>query len=75
MKFRDLKLGTKQIIGFGCILLIMAGVNVFSIHKMTQLKIEIDEISRNWLPRALAISDINKNTADFRIKQLQYAFA
>ena len=75
MKFRDLKLGTKQIIGFGCILLIMAGVNVFSIHKMTQLKIEIDEISRNWLPRALAISDINKNTTDFRIKQLQYAFA
>jgi len=45
MKFRNLKLGTKQKIGFGSILLIMALVNGFSVRKMVTLKSELDEVS------------------------------
>jgi signal transduction histidine kinase len=75
MKFRNLKLSTKQMIGFGFILIMMAAVNVFSVRKMASLKNEIDEVSTNWLPRALAISDINTNTSHLRTKQLQHAFA
>ncbi len=62
MKFRDLKIGTKQLIGFGLMLLIMAGSNFYSVNKMELLKSEIEEVSNNWLPRAIAISDINLNT-------------
>lgn len=74
MKFRDLKLGIKQALGFGVILAIMAGVNIFAITKMGAIKAEIDEISANRLPRAIAISDLNLNTAALRISQLQHAF-
>lgn len=74
MKFRDLKLGIKQALGFGVILAIMAGVNIFAITKMGAIKAEIDEISGNRLPRAIAISDLNLNTATLRISQLQHAF-
>ncbi len=75
MKFRDLKIGTKQILGFSSILFIMIGVNIFSIIGMTSLKSEIDDFDKNWLPRAIAISEINYNSANLRKEQLQYAYA
>lgn len=75
MKFKDLKLKTKQIIGFGLILAIMAAVNFYSVRKMEDLKEEIDEVSNNWLPRSLAIADIKLNTSYLRISQLQHAIA
>lgn len=75
MKFRDMKLRSKQKIILGLILLIMAGVNIFAIRKMAAIKSEVDELTRNWLPRAVAVSDINLLTADLRRSQLQYAFA
>ena len=74
MKFRDLKLGVKQAIGFGFVLAIMAGANIFSIRKMAAIQAEIDEITTDRLPRVIAISDLNLNTADLRINQLQHAF-
>lgn len=74
MKFRDLKLSIKQALGFGVILAIMAGVNIFAITKMGAIKAEIDEISSNRLPRATTISDLNLNTTTLRISQLQHAF-
>jgi signal transduction histidine kinase len=75
MRFRDLKLGAKQGIGFGVILLVMAGVNAFSLNKMGQLKAEVDEVTHNWLPRVVAIADINLSTANLRLNQLEHAFA
>ena len=75
MKFKNLNLRTKQIIGFGIILVIMAGDHMFSIRNMGDLKSEIDEVSKSWLPRAVAISDININTAKLRSNQLQHVFA
>lgn len=74
MTFNNLKIGVKQMVGFGTILIIMAGVNVFAIRKMAAIKAEIDEVSGNRLPRALAISDLNLNTSYLRINQLQLAF-
>lgn len=75
MKFKDLKLGKKQGIGFAIILIIMTCVNIFAIRKLASLKAEIDVITTNWLPRAIAISDINLNTARLRMNQLQHAYA
>ena len=75
MKFKNLNLRTKQIIGFGIILVIMAGDHMFSIRKMGDLQSEIDEVSKSWLPRAVAISDININTSKLRSNQLQHIFA
>ncbi len=74
MKFKDLKLGTKLAGGFGVILVIMAGSNILSMRRMTAIKNEIDDVTANRLPRALALTDLNLNTAALRISQLQHAF-
>ena len=72
MKFKDLKLAHKQIVVFGLILMIMAFVGAFSLKKISSLKTDIDAVSNDWLPRALAISELNDNTSDLRANQLQY---
>jgi hypothetical protein len=46
MRFRDLKLGIKQSIGFGFILLRSAVVHFFSINRMAAIKGEIDTYAR-----------------------------
>jgi len=74
MKFKDLNLGTKQKIGFGIILIIMATANIISIIRMASIKKEVDEITTNWMPRAIAVSDLNLNTAHLRIGQLEHAY-
>ena len=75
MKFKNMKLGKKQLLGFAAILLIMAAANMFSIRNMRAIKSEIDEVTSNWLPRGIAISDININTTNLRLNQLQHAMA
>jgi len=54
--------------------MIMAGVHSYSARTMAELKAGIDEVTASWLPRAIAISDLNVNTANLRIIQLQHAF-
>ncbi|NUO79873.1 MCP four helix bundle domain-containing protein [candidate division KSB1 bacterium] len=75
MNLRDLKLGAKQLLGFGVILLLMASANIFSINRMRDIKAEIDEVTKNRLPRAFAIADLKLNAFDLRVNQLQHAFA
>jgi len=74
MKFNDLNLDAKQKIGFGIILFIMAAVNIISIIRMASIREELDEITTNWMPRAISISDLNLNTAYLRIGQLEHAY-
>ena len=75
MVFRDLNLGTKQILGFGLVLLLMAGANIYSLARLASLKDEINTVTTNWLPRVVTISHINLSTAELRTNQLQLAFA
>ncbi len=74
MKLKDLKLGTKQMLGFSIILIIMAGSHVYSTRKMAAIKAELDEVTNNWLPRAVALSDINLGVSNLYLLQLQQAF-
>ena len=74
MKFKDFNLDTKQKIGFGIILIIMATANIISITRMASIKKEVDEITTNWMPRVIAISDLNLNAAKLRIGQLEHAY-
>jgi len=73
MKLRNLRIRTKQILGFSAVLLILAGVNIFSIYGLNSLKSDIDEFEQNWLPRTIAITEINTNSSNLRREQLQYA--
>ncbi|MBT3345433.1 MAG: HAMP domain-containing protein [Gemmatimonadetes bacterium] len=71
MRIQDWKLRTKQQAAVALIMLIMAAVHFFTIHKMRDIREELDEVSSNWLPRALAISDVSLSTSSLRITQLK----
>jgi len=75
VKFKDLKLGTKQFIGFACILGIMVGANLYSQLTIRDLKNELDDVANNWLQRMAALSAINLHTTNLRLYQLQHVFA
>ncbi len=75
MRLSDLKLGKKQLVAFGIVLGLMAGANAFSIIRMNDIQGELEQVTDNWLPSALAIAAINSNTSDLRISQLQYLHA
>ncbi len=73
MRFKNLKLATKQGLAFGFILIIMTGVTVFSLLKMSALKDEIDRVNTRRLPGVIAVSEINFNTSEYRINEMQHA--
>ena len=75
MAFTDLKVGTKQGIGFGIVLIVMAAVSIFAIVQMASLRTEIDDINEIWLQRAVLTSRFNLNATSLRTTQLQHAFA
>ncbi len=74
MKLSNLNLRTKQLIGFGAILIMLILVYLYSIKKMSDLNEEIDAVSNNWLPRAVALSELNNSTANLRISQFEHAY-
>jgi|GEM_PF-2217420 signal transduction histidine kinase/HAMP domain-containing protein len=73
MRFRDLRLATKQAIAFGLILVIMAGVSWYATQQVYQLRKEINDVNNNWLPRMISIANLNLNASWLRISQLQHA--
>ena len=70
--FKNFRLKTKQAIGFGVILFILAFVILFVISQMRKLHDQLEIASENSLPRAIAISDVNYYSSKLRIAQLQY---
>ena len=73
--FRDLKLSTKQAVGFGFILLILAVVCLFAIYQVNALREDIDRINNNWLPRVEAISNVHFSTLEMRIQLFDLTYA
>ena len=75
MILRNWKLGTKQTAGFGLILLLMAGASLLALYRMGEVKSDLEKVTDDWLPRIIAVSEINQSTSDLRIQQLQHALA
>jgi hypothetical protein len=74
-RFRDYRLWIKQAIIFGVLLVLMAGVGIFLMYRMTFLKSEIDTITSTWLPSAVASASFKSSASDLRNVQLQHAIA
>lgn len=72
-RFKDARIITKQMIGFGMILFIMVLLNGFFITQVGEFKDEIDHLTVARIPRVIAISEINTITTELRMTQLQLA--
>ncbi|MEM8600939.1 MAG: ATP-binding protein [Bacteroidota bacterium] len=75
MPFRDLSIATKQKLGFGFILLLMVGAGLFAVARSRLISEEASQTAALWLPRVVAISDVNLEVSELRIRQLQHATA
>ena len=74
-RFRNLSLVAKQLAGFSSLLIIIISINIFFINRISDLKGEVDLLTRTRLPSVAAISDINQTTTELRLAQLQLASA
>jgi signal transduction histidine kinase/HAMP domain-containing protein len=75
VRFRNLSLVGKQLVGFSSLLVIIISLNAFFINRISDLKGEVDLLTQARLPGVAAISDINQITTELRLTQLQLASA
>ena len=73
--FRDLKIASKLVLSFGTSLTLLAGLGVFAVMKLGELNQASREISTNWLPSVGHVSDMNTNTSDLRIAEIQHVLS
>ncbi len=71
--FNNYKLATKQTLGFGLIILVMAAVNIFSLYKLSVLKHEISDITNLWMQSQISMSELSTQASNFRVLEFQHA--
>jgi|GEM_PF-6039238 len=70
--FYNLKTGTKLMASFFTVLAVTAFLGIFSIRNMVEIHNSGAEIANMYLPATYSLSDIDTNTSDFRIAELQH---
>jgi methyl-accepting chemotaxis protein len=70
--YRDLKISTKILVSFVLILTITGFLGLFALSEMSDVRESADEIATSWLPSVRHASDMNTNTSDFRVAELQH---
>jgi methyl-accepting chemotaxis protein len=70
--FRDLKIASKILVSFVMVLAITAFLGLFALSEMADVRSSADDIATNWLPSVKYASDMNTNTSDFRVAELQH---
>jgi methyl-accepting chemotaxis protein len=70
--FSNLKMSAKLIVAFSAVLFLTIAVGVFSLVQLNKVNQTSTDMEINWMPSVRAASDLNTNTSDFRIAELQH---
>jgi methyl-accepting chemotaxis protein len=70
--FANLKLSTRLVLSFLAVLCLTAFIGFFSVYMLAQVNQTSTDMSENWLPSVRVTSELNTNTSDFRIAELQH---
>ena len=73
--FKNIKMVQKLMVVFSIICTFMIGMGVFSIMELQRVAQSADDIVKNWMPNIVAASDMNTNTSDYRIAEMQHVFS
>jgi methyl-accepting chemotaxis protein len=68
-KFNDMKIRTKVIMAFALVLMITAGLGVFSIDRLSQVNAKADDVRTNWLPSVKVLGQVSALTERMRATQ------
>ncbi|HWQ94376.1 MAG TPA: methyl-accepting chemotaxis protein, partial [Gammaproteobacteria bacterium] len=73
--FYNLKISTKLIASFLAVLALTGFMGVFSIIQLAKVNQVATDMGANWMPSIRVVSDLNTNTANFRIAELQHVLS
>jgi methyl-accepting chemotaxis protein len=73
--FRNLKVSQKLGLGFGVLLLLMAGQGIFSLRQLSKVNGATIELATNWMPSVEALAKIRFDTSTLRRGELSLLFA
>lgn len=73
--FYNLRMAKKLLVSFGLVCIIVTGMGFFSVVQLEKVNGVSTEMEMNWLPSVRLTSDMNTNTSDFRIAELQHVLS
>jgi deoxycytidylate deaminase len=73
--FNRLSVGAKLFLAFFSILVLMGGMGMIVVWKMSSLNSNVDELANNWIPARGAANQLASNTAEFRIEEYKYVIS
>jgi methyl-accepting chemotaxis protein len=68
----ELKMSTKLIVSFSSILALTVLIGIFSVIQLHRVNQTSTDMEINWMPSVRVTSDMNTNTSDFRVAELQH---
>jgi len=72
---KSLTVAMKLGLGFAVVLALMAILGVFSLRQMSSINQQSTDMAQNWMPSVRWTEEINGNTADYRVAELQHVLA
>jgi len=73
--FYDLKIATKLLVSFVAVLLLAAGLGLFSIIQLARVNQTANDLAENWMPSIKSAGDIRYGIARIRSYSLQHVLA
>lgn len=70
--FVDMKIGTKLALGFLVICVLMVTQGIFSLVQLSKVSQTLIDMEVHWMASVRVTSDMNTNTSDLRISELQH---
>ena len=65
-KFNDMLIRTKVITAFGIVLVLTAGIGVFSVQRLGAVNDNAADIRDNWMPSIVALGELGRDTIRYR---------
>jgi len=72
--FMDRKVGTKQILAFGSLLLLTTFLGLFSLLKLSEVRATTVDMSDRRVPAIQALSELQTGLMQYRVSEMSYVF-
>ena len=73
--FRNLNVSHKLGLGFGVVLLLMAGLGTFSLRQLSKVNNATVELATSWMPSVEALAKIRFDTTTLKRRELNLLLA
>ena len=73
--FRNLNVSQKLGLGFGVVLLLMAGLGIFSLRQLSRVNNATVELATSWMPSVEALAKLRFDTATLKRRELNLLLA